>query len=872
MVHFRRTVIFIFLLILCIGLLTSCNSANNSQNQVPKNKPETGNVGTIVTEKQVEIGTFNASPQGNLISYDQSGDALEGLVLDIPSGAYEADTTFKISYAQIKSHTFGDAVTPISPMITVENGGQFSSEPMVIRVPVNVPEGYIAMGFFYDQETGNIESMPLSSFDAESVTVSTLHFSSFFISMIDKALLEKPVDSGFLPGVDDWQFVNRGSYIAPNGHCAGQSAAAQWYYLAKPDGADTHLYNLYDNNGQQKTPELWQDDSYGYRLCSVVQADLKNVSSLVDSIDEKWLALAGVAFKQTVVNNNINWEKIEVPSLGDEFTRCLFAYGIMVTGQPQQVAIYSNAGGGHSMLVYRVDKDNLYIADPNYPGNTDRRIAFSNGTFTPYNSGANGDEIEKGYGKAYEKILFYPVLAMLPKDKIEQRWTEFKEGTIGGDLFPSYQIKYKDEKGIYQELKDGYVTNQKLFDAISSEAILYIYRDGEKLAFDKDFNITLKPGNNLLGFYSAKKSNNVEKYVDFKYINVIYTGLAITPDPLVGETGKEYTFTASMEVKAADIHYEWMVNNALRDSKAEPSFTYTFPTKGDHTVSVKAFSGNKELGKDDARVTMIDPVIVKLSPEILEGEPNIEYTFDATLENMPDGTIFHTWYVNGVQKQSSTSPNVKLTFNQMGEFEVSVIVSTAGKDLSNATSKVNIKKAATPVNHLPILQQNGYFEANMNIRALIHVYDKYSTPNESDVEENAYFWTAATPIFWDGIKFSGSRNDVDAAGTTMTQTILGTVSSDGNTILSLTCQLQVEAADQSTYLSFSLQNIPVKYINDTLDNFYLTSIDVQKYVVSLEKKVQSKYMGEVYHSITYLSPIWASDDSMQVVFRKTLNP
>ena len=327
-----------------------------------------------------------------------------------------------------------------------------------------------------------------------------------------------------------------------------------------------------------------------------------------------------------------------------------------------------------------------------------------------------------------------------------------------------------------------------------------------------------------------------------------------------------------MEAKAEDIHYEWMVNNELKDSTTEPSFTYTFPTKGNHTVSVKAFTGNKEIGKDDARVTMIDPVILKLSPEILEGEIGIEYTFDATLENIPEGTIKYTWYVNDVQKQSSTSPNIKLTFNQIGEFKVSVIVSTAGKELSKATSKVNIKKQTTPVNHLPILQQNGYFEANMNIRARVHIYDKYSTPIDSEVEENAYFWTAATPIFWDGTKFSGSRNDVDAAGTTISQTIQGTVSSDGNTVLSLTCQLQVEATDQSTNVRFSLQNIPIKYINDTLDNFYLTSIDVQKYVVELEKKVQSKYMGEVYHSITYLSPVWASDDSLQVVFRKTLNP
>ena len=409
---------------------------------------ETGNLGQITTGDSITVSTTEVPTDGAMISIDKPGDPLNGFVLDVASGSYASSTPFTISYAPITAQTFGDVITPISPLITVDNGGEFSQEPMYVRVPVQVPDGYLAMGFFYDDRTGNIASMPLSSFDSESVTVSTMHFSSFFISMIQKVLLEREFRSGFTPGVDDWQFVNYGSYVAPDGHCAGQSATALWYYLTKPDGHDAHLNGRYDNNGvEPKTPALWQDDSVGYRFCSVVQHDYDTAINTIDSPDEKWLELSGVAFKLALVNGKTTWEKSAVPGLGDEIIRYLFAYGILATAQPQIVAIYSNAGGGHAMLVYRVDQEYLYIADPNYPGNTERRIAFANAAFAPYQSGANRAEIDKGISKDYEKIAFYPVTAMLPAGKIAGRWASVKDGTIGDDLFPALAFKYLDSKG-----------------------------------------------------------------------------------------------------------------------------------------------------------------------------------------------------------------------------------------------------------------------------------------------------------------------------------------------------------------------------------------------------------------------------------------
>jgi len=63
-----------------------------------------------------------------------------------------------------------------------------------------------AMGFFYDADIKKLSGMNIISSDASSITLGTRHFSDFVISMIPKARLKSDIDSGFRPGIDDWQF------------------------------------------------------------------------------------------------------------------------------------------------------------------------------------------------------------------------------------------------------------------------------------------------------------------------------------------------------------------------------------------------------------------------------------------------------------------------------------------------------------------------------------------------------------------------------------------------------------------------------------------------------------------------------------------
>jgi hypothetical protein len=530
----------------------------------------------ITTGKTVTAATETISEAGGVITVAKSGDPLDGFELTVPADSFNGNVNFNITYADVEKHAFGPDFNPVTPLITVDNGGKYADNIIQVRIPVEVPEDYFAMGFFYDEETGKLEGMPLLARDAGSITLGTRHFSSFVVSMIQKTLIKDSVDSGFWPGVDDWEFTNYGSYVAPGGHCAGQAMTAMWYYVTRPDGADVSLYGHYDNNGETPTPAIWQDNSLGYRFASVIQYDEWN-----DETMWKW-----------------------VSSISDETTLNLFTYAMQVTGEPQLVTIWSSQGGGHAMIVYRISGGDLYIADPNYLGNIDRRIQCIDGVFKPYNSGANAEEIAAGNGKAYETIQYWAKSAIVDYGHIGARWQEVKNKTIGNDIFPQYQFMYSTGEGPYQPLSDGLILDSNKIRIYikynDGNHGVYVYRDGAELSYDADGAFELKPGINRLGIYITKPlSDKRIKYVDYKYITVYNGGLALSPPILEGEPDKALTFNAVMSFALPeDYKIEWLADGVLKQSGPELSCRLTFRDTGNYLIEVRLI--------DDAGNTVLE--------------------------------------------------------------------------------------------------------------------------------------------------------------------------------------------------------------------------------------------------------------------------
>lgn len=489
----------------------------------PTATPSTGqpSKGTMNLGPRVQV---TANDTDGTIAVQKSGDPLDGFNIQVPAGAYQNNPTFEVSYQPVQSHTFGPDVTPISPVITVQTaGGVLAKKPILVKIPVKVPPDSFAMAFFYDSKTGKLEGVPFVTQDSDSVTVATSRFGDFVVlsalhtTIMTRFLAESAPGSGFEPGKDDWQFVNEGSYLSPGGFCQGSSLSELWYYdeVVKKTPNAKRLWNLYDNNKSKPTPNFWHDDSLAYRLASVVQEDSSAVRSLSISTERYF----------------------------DDQVFYAFVVSMYLTGEPQFVGIEGKDRegntSGHAIVAYKIAKDRIYVADPNFPGNKERSIPFNGVKFLPYSSGDNAKVIGVNDVR-YNKFYYFGKTALMDWGALAALWKQVDAGTIGNGRFPDYKLTLVDDTGKTYDAtaKDLAVTTKKMAIQITSQAPLNLglYREGNwvdkgdtnptaKLKLD----IELKDGVNDLGIYvtgDARKqpiqpgSKPDWEYVDFKWVSV----------------------------------------------------------------------------------------------------------------------------------------------------------------------------------------------------------------------------------------------------------------------------------------------------------------------------------------------------------------
>ncbi|MCX5799488.1 MAG: hypothetical protein NTU90_08020, partial [Proteobacteria bacterium] len=498
----------------------------------------------IITGEPVVITTETIGPEGGTITINKEGDPLNGYSITVPSGAYDTSVSFTISYRPILSHTFEKNISFISPLISVENGGDYSRKAMTVKIPVQVPDGHFAMAFIYDDKTGELQGVPMRNSEKNLLTVATKHFTEMAAADGEEPNLEDEVDSKFKQGVDNWQYVNWGSYLAPLGHCGGQSLAALYYYSEKKvKEKKPSLFGLYDdyNNPYQKTPDLQWDDTLAYRLCSMAQVEYNKITD--PDID-----------KEEDISELLSLDDLK--DLNDKATFCSLVLSMLVTDMPQLVVVYhvdaNKKNTGHALIVYKCVGTELYVSDPNYPSgqnSTNRTIVYNPNTqkFNSYNSGRNAEDALKG-ATQYETIEYQGSIDAFDKTPLVNLWNEFEAGTVGQDTFPYYSIMvketYPDGNVAYVDLIDNYETTAEKItvqvDTSDFEPQVTLYKGtpyppqkGATITGSQTMDIPLNEGVNSLGFHVEGKVKEGEakgkySWVGFTWVNVIRKKAAST--------------------------------------------------------------------------------------------------------------------------------------------------------------------------------------------------------------------------------------------------------------------------------------------------------------------------------------------------------
>jgi hypothetical protein len=630
--------------ILCTTACDDPDVAPSDENENPTPINNTTDLGNLKIGSNVEVANTTIGTQGGTVKVSQTNSPVNGMEIVVASGSFSSSQNFKITTAEIIENKLGANVNPITPLISISYGGGYSNGIMEIKIPIKLPSGHTALGFYYDPFTGKLEGIPVIALSSNSITLLTRHFMSasqlksaelkagvaepnkanIIITSISESFLNSQpvIASGFKPGVDDWEFTNYGSYIATGGHCAGQNMAAMWYYFEKKPTSGS-LFNKFSDN-----PKLWQDNARGYKFCSVIHKDLDWVGKVATFFDK-------------YIDKNQELDKLKLLTI---------AGTMLVTGEPQGIGIYYQNGvrtdgtpsyAGHDLICYQVSVSGgkLYISDPNTPG-TEQSISFTNNKFDPYLAKLNGNEP----ASPFPYVTYYAKTAYIEWDKIGKRYDELLNNTIGNvapNAFPSYTIWVKD-KILDFELKEGLnVSNDTLNTYVECPAsITAVVKNGKRIISLQVYGtdglvkskqtvpgvqnwslstgnyVKLTPGPNKLGYLVIGWNSNVlfknstesiPLFIDFKWITVNYVLLSIISDQAEGQTSKEVKFTARSKGSAPQsAKYIWNFGDGTTEvTKTNDSIaTHTFAKAGDFNVKVELYDNSNNTKVTEAVYVM----------------------------------------------------------------------------------------------------------------------------------------------------------------------------------------------------------------------------------------------------------------------------
>ncbi|MFZ2961448.1 MAG: hypothetical protein WA705_31610 [Candidatus Ozemobacteraceae bacterium] len=396
-------------------------------NALPKivTGPTTFIVGQIVGAGET---TITVASQGSMVN---------GLEIVIPERAFPGGANIRVDAATITSQTLPVDLTPISPSIQIDTGGNNPRIPMLLKVPAKIPPGMCAIAFMFYPATGELQALPIAGEASDSVTILVRNFdgsrnitanrfsgitefqkSQIIIAACYLALIPDTM-TGFQVNRNMWKEKNMGTYICSGGMCAGMSVTSLWCYLNRSIHGSIGSMNFEDDSGHP-TPDILRDDSRAIRFASVAHMSLDwNYERMAKQLKD----LPGVEDVQTYAKFRIYLHTLQRPQL------------IEIAAPATAIA----SERVHDLIVYGVKDNILYVADPNQPGNDTRTIELLNGHFTPYSLIPNGTDPDK----FFTKFKFIGEVAMvIDESRVNDRWEKSKQ-TPDGNIseFPNVQLE-----------------------------------------------------------------------------------------------------------------------------------------------------------------------------------------------------------------------------------------------------------------------------------------------------------------------------------------------------------------------------------------------------------------------------------------------
>ena len=608
------TQLFFAVLLLIVLSIPACDQgAPTSLNDVIG-----GDSGMLSTGPPTQVLQTSVPASGGVVTVTIADSPLNGLTLTVPHDSYTSGMLVSIASAEIRGHRFGANFHPVTPLIIIDNGGEFANTPMRLRIPLPDLGKRLPVAFYYDRAEGSLEALtPLQRTDSY-LDVVVRHFSNIVVSAADMDVIKSigGFTSMFDPAVNGWSFDNYGTYAEPGGICAGMSIGAAHFFK---NFRGSPLAGLFDNDRYWwPTPKIWQDDASGMKFCAELQRTFVTLNTF-------W-------------GDGTAWAPIRDRSEEDHFWS--LCYSMFMINQPQFIYLAVRnkpEAAAHAIIAYdfsiNASEGRLSIYDPNYPRRSGEIIFdFSTGKFKPYTSAANTSALQQGHTFNYDQILFIPLSTICDMREIDRIWSKIGDGSIGDGQYPEYEL-YASPVG------QSDLPKVKLNDVFTKHTIQIPYEDFIVEIVPKDAAIPFslasfvhlpsineyeiinpattisleRPGgDNLVGIMVQARPSGATEYswAGFHWFNLRMQSLWIEPADTSVSLNQEVRLTARSNGNApAQSRYEWDFGDGnTRTVLQDSTVKHSYKERGTYTVRVTLFdqSNSQEVDNATTSITVTD--------------------------------------------------------------------------------------------------------------------------------------------------------------------------------------------------------------------------------------------------------------------------
>lgn len=614
---------------------------------------------------------------GGAVTISRPGQPLDGFRITIPAGALGTAASIGLTVRSSAAAALPPGASAGTPLVLISTATTALSQPALVRIPLAVPASGFRAAAIRRPGRSTFEFIPTIQSDAQGITVALgdlgsnpaapgaavfggaaagtdnpLEVLGTFLNIVSGG---GDFDTGFRPGVDDWDFARQpiANIPAASGSATLDPAQAMvgsaiWYFTKQKQGGPGL------NARFQEAAGIPESNRRGLRWMGIATPGYLGVSQLSQAA--------------TVMNTEATADPAKFTLTNFQNSKAGLQNAVLGLG-PVAVLLFAgtSADAPKVAVAFRRSGNVVDLAIPDAPGQTfHAEFVDATNSVIPFQVATTGGGVFTVTALGIPLPTGYPI-----ENALATQWARVLDGTIGGqEGWPTTQLRGHVQNpkvsGDFDFDATGFMLGEQIFhwwkcaacpaNPVSSDdggklmvwrrasrrpdgswpalpALLYSSAGFSQADVAPALEATSGFAIYLPGPQSTAGNPAGTAWLDWKTIRYRRLPATVTPDDqsVVEET--EFTFTGSAPGAPPGVKYSWrLAGDAQEQETAQPTWKKTISRPGINNVVFEVREGTtyRVIATDTAGVTLtLRPFSVTPSP--ISGSFDTDYLVTATL-------------------------------------------------------------------------------------------------------------------------------------------------------------------------------------------------------------------------------------------------